>query len=144
MIESKLSLLGLVLLVGYLGGRLLTEVSVPPSTIVDVPDTRPSVSIIRLEGVRDGVLRGTMSGEVRFFLGDQLVLPTASGALHTVVGSFFDDRIVIAVPNGMRFVASRRGSKYYSVTSQAGADLVPENRMYFRTAADAEAAGYRK
>jgi hypothetical protein len=42
----------------------------------------------------------------------------------------------------MRFVASRRGKRYYPVSSREGERLVPENRLYFRTAEEAERAGY--
>jgi hypothetical protein len=41
-------------------------------------------------------------------------------------------------------VASKKGKKYYSVFSPEGEKLAPDNRIYFKTAADAEAKGYKK
>ncbi len=52
--------------------------------------------------------------------------------------------IEVFVPAGMQFVASRKGKKYYAVDSAGGEKLTPENRVYFRTAAEAEAAGYQR
>jgi hypothetical protein len=43
----------------------------------------------------------------------------------------------------MNFVASKRGKLYYPVKKAAGQQIVPENRIYFRTEEEAPAAGYR-
>jgi hypothetical protein len=43
---------------------------------------------------------------------------------------------------GMKFVASKQGKKYYPVGSAQAENLKPENRLYFPDAAAAEAAGY--
>ncbi len=40
------------------------------------------------------------------------------------------------------FMASSRGSKYYPLDCDAGKNLKPENRIYFDTREQAEAAGY--
>lgn len=40
------------------------------------------------------------------------------------------------------YFASSRGSKYYHLGCSGGKDLKPENKIYFSSAADAEAAGY--
>ena len=45
-------------------------------------------------------------------------------------------------PSEKAFFASKRGSKYYPVGCPAGANLKPENKIYFSTRADAESAGY--
>jgi len=43
---------------------------------------------------------------------------------------------------GKTFFASSRGSKYYTVSCSAGKTIKQENRVYFRTGEEAEAAGY--
>ncbi len=40
------------------------------------------------------------------------------------------------------FVASSRGKKYYGSDCPAGMNLKEENKIYFKTAAEAESAGY--
>ena len=51
--------------------------------------------------------------------------------------------VVSAVkPSEKAFFASKRGSKYYPAGCPAGANLKPENRVYFSTNTAAEDAGY--
>lgn len=135
----------LALVCGYLLGRLVTERrSLVASPMVMRDLSRPLVATVRLDGVFNGSLKGAMRGEVRFFLGSEQVLPDASGAFLVPAGSLLTNKIEITVPEGMRFVASRRGKKYYPVDSASASNLAPANRIYFRTAAEAEGAGYRK
>jgi len=44
--------------------------------------------------------------------------------------------------NSRNFFASNRGTKYYSVSCNAGKTIKVENRVYFDTQRDAEDAGY--
>ncbi len=48
----------------------------------------------------------------------------------------------IEVPEGMQFVASKDGKKFYAVDSAAGKKIKAEKRVYFATEAEAEEAGY--
>jgi len=136
-------LLGLAVLCGYLLGRLLTHVAAPEVTIKQLPDERAGVPVVQLSGVQDGNLQGTIIGDVRFFLGDEQISPKEDGTIASPVGSFFTNEVVIRVPEGMQFVASKQGKYYYPVLSANGEKLVPANRVYFRTAADAEKAGFK-
>jgi small subunit ribosomal protein S1 len=47
----------------------------------------------------------------------------------------------VVVPEGMKFVASKSGKKYYAVDSAQGKKIKGDNRVYFKDAAEAEAAG---
>ena len=44
---------------------------------------------------------------------------------------------------GQAFFASSKGTKYYSVSCSAGKTIKQENRVYFNTREEAEAAGYQ-
>lgn len=44
--------------------------------------------------------------------------------------------------NGKTFFASSKGSKYYSISCSAGKTIKQENRVYFTTREEAQAAGY--
>lgn len=44
--------------------------------------------------------------------------------------------------SGKTFFASSRGSKYYTISCSAGKTIKQENRIYFTTGEEAQAAGY--
>ncbi len=44
--------------------------------------------------------------------------------------------------DGKFFFASSRGSKYYTISCSAGKTIKQENRIYFATGEEAQAAGY--
>ncbi len=46
------------------------------------------------------------------------------------------------IPEGMMFVASKDGKKFYAVETAAGKKIKAEKRVYFATEAEAEEAGY--
>lgn len=88
------------------------------------------------------MLLGIAQGEVRVFVGDAVIVPNASGAFRVAARGLIQNLATPRIPAGMQFVASRRGKKYYPVTSRAGQNLASENRIYFRTSAEAIAAGF--
>lgn len=49
---------------------------------------------------------------------------------------------VISATTGKTFFASSRGSKYYTISCSAGKTIKQENRIYFATGEEAQAAGY--
>ena len=97
-----------------------------------------------IDRIVNGELEGRVSSGVRLFLGEKLILPTASGTFTASAGLFLTNNVTVVIPEGMHFVASKNGKKYYPVTSSAGNRLTPKNRLYFRTSEEAEAAGYVK
>lgn len=101
------------------------------------------VPVVTIDGVRNGKLTGTMSGTVRLFLGDAFVIPSTDGTYSLDPDVLFLNRVSVFVPEGMRFVASKRGARYYPVESSQGSAILPANRVYFRTGEEAEEAGYR-
>ncbi|MFH0770586.1 MAG: hypothetical protein V1926_04370 [Candidatus Peregrinibacteria bacterium] len=130
-------------MVAYVAGRMVTFVQVRRHTVTSiVRNTDSVIPVIAIEGVRNGTLTGTMSGAVRFFLGDQFIIPSPDGTFAVAPDVLFLNRVDVFIPDGMRFVASRRGKKYYSVESAEGSAILPENRVYFRTTGEAEEAGF--
>ena len=134
----------LSLLNGYFVGRIidtrLAMASVPSLQVV--PIERPIQPVVQIDGIRNGYVEGAMLGDARFFLGGEQVLPTASGSFRILANTFLRNEVQVLVPEGMHFVASKKGKKYYSVTSAAANNLAPQNRVYFRTAEEAQRAGY--
>ncbi|MBI4129325.1 hypothetical protein HY464_01380 [Candidatus Peregrinibacteria bacterium] len=135
---------GLIVLVGlsaYIAGRMVSirQFADPPFWLE--PDTRPLVPVVHIEGLDGGKIVGRINGEVRVFWGDVMIIPDGSGAFRIAEDLLVEETTVL-VPDGMQFVASRKGKKYYSVTSPISERIKPENRMYFSTNAEAEAAGF--
>lgn len=113
------------------------------NSFVVVPDTRSLVPTVLLHRMENGELVGEMLGSVRMFLGDDQIIPNGSGAFRVPAGILKNDVRPIAAPEGMRFVASRKGKRFYPVSSKQAQGLSPKNRVYFPTEEAAKAAGYR-
>ncbi|PIR53826.1 hypothetical protein COU75_04020 [Candidatus Peregrinibacteria bacterium CG10_big_fil_rev_8_21_14_0_10_42_8] len=122
---------------GYLSGR--TIVSNPAGIIIQA-DTRPLVPTIHIEGVRNGLLHGSIKGNARMTIGKTVF--TESGIFAIDAADVFVNTVHVIIPDGMQFVASKRGKKYYPVFSTSANRMALKNRLYFRTAEEAESAGY--
>lgn len=132
----------IVTIVACVSGILSATAASSPMFMV-VPDTRPLVPTVVLKGIENGELVGEIRGDVRLFLGDRQIIPRGSGAFRVPAGILKTDVRTIALPEGMRFVASRKGKRYYPVHSKQAEELTPKNRVYFRTEEEARAAGYK-
>lgn len=134
------------LILGLLVGSTLTAWihRVPPSIHLqeDVDDN--SVAVVRIEGIRNNALQGTAEGDVRIVADGSIVPVNASGAFVIKNTNVLTNIIHIDIPAGMQFVASSRGKKYYPVDSASAQNLSLDHRIYFTTAAEAEAAGYHR
>lgn len=113
----------------------------PPLEIVEDP-REPDIPVVTVFGIRDGVLEGQARGEVRVVAGDRVIPLDGSGNFLIVDRAVLTNIVSVSVPTGMRFVASKRGEKYYSIEDPRAAQIVPENRLYFQDSASAERAGY--
>ena len=145
---SLCSLIGSLILAGLLGyvvGRIVSIRTLSPDLPIVLQErVRPSIPVVRLEGVRGGFLQGYASGAVRFLVGNEVVVPDGSGSFVLPTSSFFTNTAMVDVPVWARFVASKRGWRYYPVLSSEGEALSPKHRVYFRTSEEAEQAGYKR
>lgn len=133
------------LLIAFLLGRIshvLSDTARHPPSIVT--QSGGSVATVVLDGFRDSALRGRTAGDVRLFVQESAVEIDSDGSFAITHPAFGVEIVSVQVPEGMHFVASKRGKKYYDVTSAGGNQITPENRVYFRTAGEAEAAGYTR
>lgn len=115
-----------------------------PLPVVMTDDTPPAIPVVSINGIRNGALVGSVSGTVRLTARNRIVPIDGSGAFAITDRAVLTNNILITVPAGMMFVASKRGKKYYPVTSASAAGLAPANRIYFPDAKSAEKAGYRR
>lgn len=128
----------LALATGYLHGRIL---SIHQHPLVLRTDNRPLIPTVTLTRIRNGNLEGEIRGNVRFFIGDHPVIG-GSGSFVIPAGPLLKQVIEVNVPADARFVASKRGKKYYPVDASQAKSIAPGNRVYFQTSSQAEAAGY--
>ncbi len=124
---------------GFLTGRLI---SYNPSPVTLVPDTRKPIPTVHIRSIQNGLLHGNIIGSARVVF-DKKVL-TQSGIFAIDAGPLLRNEILIVVPDWAQFVASRKGKKYYPVLSSGGERITPANRVYFRSAAEAEGVGYKR
>ena len=127
----------LALCSGYLSGRML---SVSQTEVTLRPDTRPPVPTVHIRGVRNGLLHGQIIGSARVVIGSNVM--TQSGVFAFDAGPLLINEISITIPSWATYVASKRGTRYYPINAAAAKNIVPQNRLYFRSRQDAESAGY--
>lgn len=106
-------------------------------------DTHRSVPVVHLREINAGEIVGKVGSGARLVIGDTLIVSSLDGSFRTPAAPFLMNMIDVPIPHGVFFVASSRGKNYYPVSSGAGEKLVPSNRIYFRTAEEAEAMGYK-
>jgi hypothetical protein len=112
-----------------------------------VADINPGVATLKLDGIKDGKLKGSVTGrEIRIVVAPQDIRTFAVGAgVEIPIGSAISSPTAAsAIPADAQFVASRRGKLYYSIFDPRALGLSPENLIYFRSAEEAEKGGYRK
>jgi|GEM_PF-541861 len=135
----------LALTTGYLAGRIVScEVTLERPPIVLRHSTGALVPTVVIEEMTKQELKGRVLGGSRLIIGKRIIVPDGGGAFRIAIGTSIWLPSVVAAPEGMHFVASKRGKKYYSISDPAGAGLSAANRIYFTTAQEAEKAGYRK
>lgn len=118
------------------------ETSARPPTVVH--QSGSAVAAVSVESFRDGALRGTAAGPVRLFFRGVPVDIAPDGEFSALVPAFRVEEVSVVVPEGMRFVASKKGKKYYPVDSAGGERIAPQNRVYFPDEGSAEAAGFTR
>ncbi len=136
--------LGMAVCLGYGAGRIVSVLAEAPAAPVIREDIDPPrTAVVTFDSTVP--VHGTMTGAVRVFLGDRLITSDEHGAFGVVPDSTSQpaqQSAAVVPPAGMRFVASRKGKKYYPVTTKAAAQIVVGNRIYFADAASAQKAGY--
>lgn len=139
-----LLLSGCLLLLAAAAGRVHALASLPAAIpLIARPDDRPVQPVVELDAVQAGVLTGRLSGDVRVVSGSAGASVAPDGTFRLSLPVSSRQHVVIDLPTGAQFFASRKGKVYYDVRGKGGSSIKPENRVYFTSAAQAEAAGYR-
>lgn len=111
-------------------------------------DLNEGISVVKLMEVKNGRLRGEISGEkTRVAYSAENILTVEPGEafeipLHEInLNTYYQAR---HLPKGTLFIASKNGKYYYSVFDKQAFSIAEKNRLYFSDAEKAEAAGYLK
>ncbi|MBT3292892.1 hypothetical protein HN512_01035 [Candidatus Peregrinibacteria bacterium] len=129
---------------GYSVGRIVSvNLSIKEAPLIVSNKKIPTVPTVHITGIRNGKLNAETFGGARLAIKDEIILSNSSGSISVDASSILTNIVSVQVPDGMHFVASSRGKKYYSVTSAAGKNIVPKNRVYFATEQEAKNAGYK-
>lgn len=141
-------LLGIIFIfsLGYLSGRMANAAIFNKKNplLLEKREQAGEIPVVVLNGIEKSNLVGSIDGEVRLFVNKKMVPPNETGDFTVPAGALLYDFITVEVPGGMDFVASKKGTKYYPVNSAQGQQLAPENRVYFKTAEEAEKYGYKR
>jgi hypothetical protein len=134
--------LGLAFVSGLLAGSTITAWSLknPPMAIIE--DSGSDIATVSIEGIRNGALTGKIEGDVRLSAGGKHIEAGSGGIFFINDSKVLTNIVHIDIPEGMKFVASKKGKKYYPVDSATAAQIVPQNRIYFPDELSAERAGY--
>ena len=136
----------LVLSLGYalgLYGNTLQD-SQAPAPIEAVDLRSPTLPVVHIEEIREGKITGTVGTGARLLIGSDLIAAESDGSFTVPAGSFLTNIVAIKAPDGAAYVASKRGKNYYPLSSKNAESLKPENRIYFGSEEEAEAAGYKR
>lgn len=98
---------------------------------------------IHLKGVKNGELYGTLAGSGRLVVGTQILQTASLSAFSVPAGPLLTHIVTVEIPPNANFVASKRGSKLYTVTAAKVRSIPPANRVYFTTKAEGIAAGFK-
>jgi hypothetical protein len=132
--------------VGYAIGTYNAKVSSFPD-ILRIADINPGVATLQMLEVRNGEMIGKVTGRgARLAYSEDEVLELQKGAYFKIpiekvsLASYYQAE---TIPDEASFIASSQGKYYYHVLDKKALSITPENRLYFRTSWEAEAAGYK-
>lgn len=135
------------LAIGVSGGVLLEkrlEIA-RRDPIAVVPQNSEKIPLVKFQKIENGVMYGeTGEKEVRFIVGKEGVYTSHGGAFDFPLNEILPMMKQIAAPEGMNFVASKRGTRYWPLDAPEAFLLAEKNRVFFATAEEAEKAGYKK
>ena len=143
LLHPILGVLVLTLLVGFTLGQVVMSKKLQKTQIQITEDNRAKVPVVSINGIYDGELSGKILGEARVFLDENQIVPNADGVFNIRADDLFINYVKIRIPEGMNYVASKKGKYYYSVTSVAGERIIPKNRVYFESKKSAQNAGFQ-
>ncbi|MBI5414460.1 hypothetical protein HZA38_03005 [Candidatus Peregrinibacteria bacterium] len=139
---------GSLFVLGFSAGTLNEKLkkSKSASGISFSPQIHAEIPLFTFEKIENGILYGKHEGqESRFIVGkDEEIFSVHDEEFSFSVVSILPNLKMIPAPQGMRFVGSSRGSKFWPLDAPEAALITPKNRIFFQSADDAVKKGYKK
>lgn len=122
----------------------MEEVGAPPPIEVLDRDINKPVPLVRISEINGGNIVGSIGTGTRLVIGEEVVIASEDGSFEIPANKFLVNVVDVQIPHGVNFVASKKGKKYYEVTSKSAERLAPKNRIYFKSEEDAIKMGYER
>ena len=115
----------------------------PPIEVVKADPER--IPLIHFERIENGIMYGqTGEMELRFVVGKDAIYPSSDGKFQFPVAEILPMLKQIPSPEGVLFVASKRGKRYWALDAPEAFLLAEKNRIFFASEEEAVSAGYKK
>jgi hypothetical protein len=134
-----------ILLFGMSLGGFLAHIQYDKnrSPIVFSPMREQIVPVLTLEKIENGVLMGKSNvSEFRLQTNENNILVFHDESFRMDITDILPLSQKIPAPEGSQFVASSRGKKYWALDTPEAALLTPKNRIFFKSAEEAQSKGY--
>ena len=106
-------------------------------------DINQPVPMVKILGLQDGVLVGTLNAEnLRLSTENEVALVDSELNFTLKFNDVLRKNLLFDVPENMNYIASIRGKNFYNVYSASASKIAPQNRIFFATRAEALSAGY--
>ena len=134
----------LAISLGYLMASFISQiesVSAPSDIRVIDRDISRRAPIVHINEINRGSIVGIVGTGARLIIKDEAIIPSKDRSFSIPASKFLVNIVDIKVPRNTKFVASKRGRKYYPVASSRWKSLKSE-LLFFRSKEEAEALGY--
>lgn len=142
LIIASISILILGVIIGKLQERMQINAENSEIIILD-EDINEGIPYIKILGLKDGELVGTISNPlIRISTETEIALHDNDLNFTLPFNDILRKNLLINVPTGMNYIASKKGTKFYNIYDKKAAELSPQNHIFFQTKQEATDAGY--
>lgn len=141
-----LSWILLLISLGYFLAVTVVKVettSAPPPVNSVFRDLNHRAPIVHIQEINRGNIIGTVGTGARLVIGEEAIVPSIDRTFEIAASPFLVNIVNVQIPRDAKFVASKKGRKYYSVESNAWRSLRSE-LLFFRSSLEAEKLGYER
>lgn len=142
---KMMTIIALLMLAVSVGSIVQDSLSQKPAELEQIgEETRVAkVPTIVLEKTENGILFANITGgDARIIVSDNEEVVTGQGSVEVDITPVLPTLKMIPHPEGMQYVASKRGKYYWPLDGIEAHQIAWANRTFFASSEDAEIAGY--
>lgn len=105
-----------------------------------------TVPVLSLEDIENGILAiSTNTNNIRISIPNgEIITPHSKDTIHVDIQSILPMLKTLPAPDGMKFVASKRGKTYWSLDAPQAFLISAKNRVFYPNAQQAQEDGKKK